>query len=43
MKNTRKIIFRILALAIGTIPIVVLFAVFSKNLIKGLTVGAVKG
>ena len=34
---------RILALAIGTIPIVVLFAAFSKNLIKGLTVGAVKG
>lgn len=34
---------RILALAIGTLPIVVLFAVFSKNLIKGLTVGAVKG
>lgn len=34
---------RILALAIGTIPIVVLFACGSKYLIKGLTMGSVKG
>jgi len=34
---------RILALAIGTIPIVVIFAFGSKHLIRGLVAGAVKG
>ncbi len=34
---------RILALAMGTIPVLVLFAAGSKYLIKGLTAGSVKG
>lgn len=34
---------RILALAIGTIPLVVLFALGSKHLIRGLVSGSVKG
>ncbi len=34
---------RILALSLGTIPIVVIFALGSKHLIRGLVAGAVKG
>jgi multiple sugar transport system permease protein/cellobiose transport system permease protein len=34
---------RILALAMGTIPIVVIFAFGSKHLIRGLIAGSVKG
>ncbi len=34
---------RIAALVIGTIPMFILFIVFSKSLIKGITAGSVKG
>lgn len=34
---------RITALAIGTVPMIILFTVFSKSLINGLAAGAVKG
>lgn len=34
---------RILALSLGTIPIVIIFALGSKHLIRGLVAGAVKG
>jgi len=34
---------RILALAISTIPILIIFAIGSKHLIRGLTAGSVKG
>jgi multiple sugar transport system permease protein/cellobiose transport system permease protein len=34
---------RVLALAMGTVPIVVIFAFGSKHLIRGLVSGSIKG
>jgi multiple sugar transport system permease protein/cellobiose transport system permease protein len=34
---------RVLALAMGTVPIVIIFAFGSKHLIRGLVSGSVKG
>ena len=34
---------QILGITLGTIPVLIFFAIFSKNLIQGLSASAIKG
>jgi len=41
--HQRDFAAQILGLSISTIPMILIFVLFSKNLVRGLTIGAVKG